>query len=115
MITSKTTNSFLHLPLPTGVTNIKTVLYHYSRPTTRGHCLRVLWKDGTKEWIPLKDMKEGFPTETAEYAVDHNLSHILAFSWWVPQTFYQHEKIIFAIRHHVVKKTISIDIRLHLL
>ena len=97
MITPKTTNSYLHRPLPAGVSDIKTVLYHYSRPTTRGHHLKVLWKDGTKEWIPLKDMKEGFPVETAEYAREHKLLHLPAFSWWVPQTFVKRDKIISAI------------------
>ena len=28
---------------------------------TKGHWLLVDWKDGTQQWIPLKDMKESFP------------------------------------------------------
>ena len=52
IITPKTTNQFLHRKLPPGVTNIKTVFHHYSKPKTRGHHFRVLWKDGTYEWIP---------------------------------------------------------------
>ena len=41
--------------------------------STKGHQLQVEWKDGTVEWIPLKDMKESFPIETAEYAHQNNL------------------------------------------
>ena len=37
--------------------------------STKGHQLHVEWKDGTIEWIPLKDMKELFPVETAEYVM----------------------------------------------
>ena len=36
--------------------------------SNKGHQLQVEWKDGTIECIPLKDMKESFSIETAEYA-----------------------------------------------
>ena len=36
--------------------------------TTKGWKLRVLWEDGSKSWIPLKDMKESHPVEVAEFA-----------------------------------------------
>lgn len=49
MITSKTSDSFLHRPLPPGISDIKMVLYHYSKPTTRSHQLKILWKGGTQE------------------------------------------------------------------
>ena len=109
IITPKTTNQFLHIKLPPGVTNIKTVFHHYSKPTTRGHHFRVLWKDGTHEWIPLRDMKEAFPVETAEYAIKHHLSNLPAFSWWIPHTMKKRDKIISAIRHRIVKKSYKYD------
>ena len=33
------------------------------RNTTVGWKLLVLWKDGSEQWIPLKDMKESHPIE----------------------------------------------------
>jgi hypothetical protein len=36
--------------------------------TTAGWELHVIWKDGSSNWITLKDMKESFPIEVADYA-----------------------------------------------
>ena len=36
--------------------------------TTCGWKLLVRWKDGSKSWIPLKDMKESHQVESAEFA-----------------------------------------------
>ena len=38
------------------------------KTTTAGWKLKVQWKDGSSSWVPLKDLKESFPVETAEYA-----------------------------------------------
>ena len=54
--------------------------------TTRGWKLLVEWKDGNMSWVALKDMKESFPVETAEYAVANKIVHEPAFAWWVPET-----------------------------
>ncbi len=35
--------------------------------TMRGWKLLVSWKDGSTDWIPLKDLKESKPVEVAEY------------------------------------------------
>eukprot|EP00957_Ditylum_brightwellii_P063110 4790757-Ditylum_brightwellii.AAC.1 len=35
------------------------------RKTTQGWRLLVHWADGSKSWIPLKDMKESHPIEVA--------------------------------------------------
>ena len=42
--------------------------------TTKGWDLLVNWKDGTSDWIPLKDLKESNPIEVAEYAVANKLT-----------------------------------------
>eukprot|EP00957_Ditylum_brightwellii_P026832 2028965-Ditylum_brightwellii.AAC.1 len=36
-----------------------------SHKTTQGWKLLVHWADGSKSWIPLKDMKESHPIEVA--------------------------------------------------
>ena len=38
------------------------------RITTRGWKLLIRWTDGSEVWIPLKDMKNSHPVETAEFA-----------------------------------------------
>ena len=50
--------------------------------TTIGWEMKVLWKDGTEEWIPLKDLKEANPIEVAEYAVANAINDEPAFCWW---------------------------------
>jgi hypothetical protein len=37
--------------------------------TTRGWKFLVEWKDGTTDWISLKDLKDSNPIELAEHAV----------------------------------------------
>ena len=53
------------------------------RMTTKGWHLLVEWKGGGTGWIPLKDMKEAYPVETAEYAVANKIAEQPAFAWWV--------------------------------
>jgi hypothetical protein len=50
--------------------------------TMKGWKLLVPWKDKTSSWIPLKDLKESNPVETAEYyAVASQISDEPAFAW----------------------------------
>jgi hypothetical protein len=51
--------------------------------TTRGRKLLVSWKDGSSDWIPLKESKESNPVEVAEYAVANKIAKGPAFAWWV--------------------------------
>ena len=54
--------------------------------TTKGWKLLIRWKDKSKVWINLADMKEAHPVETAEYARARGISNEPAFTWWVPYT-----------------------------
>jgi hypothetical protein len=45
----------------------------HKRCTTKGWKLCVLWKDGTTSWESLKDLKESFPIQVAEFAHSHYL------------------------------------------
>jgi hypothetical protein len=52
--------------------------------TTRGWELCVLWKDGSTNWIALKDLKDSYPIELSEYAINNKIDKQPAFAWWVP-------------------------------
>ncbi len=52
------------------------------------------WKDGSKSWENLADLKESHPLETAEYAVTQGIDHKPAFNWWVPHVLKKHGWII---------------------
>ena len=54
--------------------------------TTIGWELLAQWKDGSTNWISLKDLKESYPVQTAEYAVVAKIAMEPAFAWWVPHT-----------------------------
>jgi hypothetical protein len=57
--------------------------------TTRGWELAVQWKDGLFDWIALKDLKDSYPVELAEYALSRGIQNEPAIAWWVP---YVHKK-----------------------
>ena len=73
--------------------------------TTKGWKLKVLWKDGTEEWIPLKDMKESNQVETAEFAKAKGLQTQPAFKWWVPYTLKKRDAIVSKVQARVRKVT----------
>jgi hypothetical protein len=55
----------------------------YANPTYRGWSLLVAWKDGSTNWVKLKDIVNSTnPVETAEYALNNKLNQEPAFSWW---------------------------------
>ena len=51
------------------------------RETTIGWQLLVQWKDGSTNWVALKDLKESYPVEVAEYSVAAKISMEPAFPW----------------------------------
>ena len=62
--------------------------------TTRGWDLLVRWKDGSNNWISLKDLKESYPIELMEYAICNQIQDEPAFAWWVPFVQKRHASII---------------------
>jgi hypothetical protein len=42
--------------------------------TTKGWKLLVEWKDGSTDLLPLKDLKESYPVQVAEYAVANKMA-----------------------------------------
>ena len=73
------------------------------RQTTIGWKFEVLWKDGTKSWVPLKVLKESNPVEVAEYVSSRKLAGEAAFAWWVPYTLRKRDRIISAVNSRVRK------------
>ena len=59
--------------------------------------LKVLWSDGSYEWIHLSDLKESNPVNVAEYAKACGLANEPAFAWWVPYTLKKKTAILKAV------------------
>ena len=58
----------------------------------------VQWKDGSTTWVALKDMKEAYPVQAAEYAVENRVSLGPAFDWWDPYVLKKRNRIIAKIK-----------------
>ena len=44
------------------------------------------WKDGTSDWLPLAALKESYPVQVDEYAVNNKIASEPAFAWWLGPT-----------------------------
>ena len=81
------------------------------RITTKGWSFLVNWKDGTQSWIPLKDIKESYPIEVAEFAKSRGIEGEPAFAWWVPFTLKKRDKIVSAVVAKVKRSHISMELK----
>ena len=50
-------------------------------PTTKGWEVNPKWKYGSTTWNKLKDIKDLYPVQLAEYAVEDRISEEPAFAW----------------------------------
>jgi hypothetical protein len=53
------------------------------RETTKGYEILVQSKDGSTTWVALKDMKNSYPVQLAEYSIQRRIAGEPAFAWWV--------------------------------
>ena len=80
--------------------------------TTRGWKLCVEWKDGTSDWVALKDLKESNPVEVAEYAVMNKLAEEPAFKWWIADVLRKRNRIVAKVKSKYWRTTHKFGIRL---
>jgi hypothetical protein len=73
--------------------------------TTKGWKLLIEWEDGSTDWLPLKDLKESYPVQVAEYAVANKIAEQPAFAWWVPYILRKRERIIQKVKSRYWKRT----------
>ena len=79
--------------------------YKTMEKTTIGWWFMVLWKDGTKSWVKLKDLKASNPVEVADYASKIKCVSEPAFTWWVPYVLKKRDRIISEVNSRVKKAT----------
>jgi hypothetical protein len=58
----------------------------------------VSWKDGSTNWLPLKDVKDSYPVQLAVYAVSRGLQEQPVFAWWVAHALKKRDKIISKVK-----------------
>ena len=81
------------------------------RFTTRGWKFKVLWSDGSYEWVHLSDLKESNPVDVTEYAKSRGLVSEPAFEWWVPYTLKKKTAILKAVNSRVCKNNVKYGVR----
>jgi hypothetical protein len=61
---------------------------------TQGWQLMCQWRDGSTNWVNLKDMKQSYPVQVAEYAFANRIDDEPAFAWWVLQVTKKRLRVI---------------------
>ena len=64
------------------------------REMTAGWEINIRWKDGETTWNKLKDVKDAYPTELADYAIEQGIDSRPAFKWWIPFVIKKRDRII---------------------
>jgi hypothetical protein len=82
------------------------------KATTRGWELLVEWRDGSSDWVALKDLKEAYPVELAHYAKDHSIDDEPAFAWWVPYVIRKEKRILQKVKSKYWARTHKYGIRI---
>ena len=71
----------------------------------------VTWKDGSTNWINVKDLKESYPVQLAEYVNNNKLSQEEAFSWWLPYVLKKRKSIIAKLKSKYWQRSHKYGIR----
>jgi hypothetical protein len=80
--------------------------------TTKGWKLLIEWKDGTTDCLPLKDLKESYLVQVAEYAVANKTVEQPALAWWVPYILRKQNQIIQKVKTWYWKCTHKYGVKL---
>ena len=84
----------------------------HRRETTKGCELLIEWKDGSTNWVSLKDIKESYPVKVAEFALATCISMEPAFTWWVPFVLKKRNRILAKVKSKIWIRTHKFGIRI---
>ena len=82
------------------------------RETTIGWEILLQWKDNSSTWVALKDVKESYPVQLAEYAVASRILEEPAFAWWVPYMLRKRNRIIAKLKSKYWVRTHKFGIKI---
>ena len=80
--------------------------------TTRGWSFLVEWKDGSADWISLKDLEASYPVHVDEYAVANNTEDKPALAWWSKVVLRKRNRNISKVKSRYWNTTQKFGIRL---
>ena len=82
------------------------------RETTKGWEILAQWKDGTTTWHKLKDIKDSYPVQLAEFAIQNGIQEEPAFAWSIDYTIKKKNRIISKIKSKYWERTHKYGIRI---
>ena len=82
------------------------------KQTTLGWEILLEWKDGSSTWETLKDVKESYPVQLAEYSHQRMIHDEPAFAWWVPHVIKKKTRIISKVKSKYWTRTHKFGIRI---
>ena len=82
------------------------------RETTKGWEILLQWKDGSTTWETLKDVKECYPVQLAEYSMQKQISDKPVFAWWVSYVLKKKARIISKVKSKYWTRTHKFGIRI---
>ena len=71
----------------------------HRKRTTSGWKILVEWKDGSVDWVTLKDLEKSNPVDLAEYSMANEISDETAFNWWVKENLWHRYIIISKVKY----------------
>ena len=77
--------------------------------TTRGSEFYVQWKDGSGDWVALKDLKDSYPIELADYVVNIQIDEEPTLALWVPYVIKKMKAIIKKVKTSIGKGRTNMD------
>ena len=82
------------------------------KQSTKGWEILLQWKDGSTTWEALKDVKNAYPAQLAEYAHQKQISNEPAFIWWVSHTLKKRDRIISKTKSRYWTRTHKFGVRI---
>ena len=82
------------------------------RETTIGWQLLCEWKDGSTNWVALKDARQSYPVLVAEYAIANRIDDEPAFAWWVHDVIKKRDRIIAKVKSKYWQRTHKYGIKI---
>ena len=81
------------------------------RITTKGWEILIQWKDGSTTWESLKDVKNCYPVQLSEYAIQMQLEKKPAFAWWIDHAVRKRNRIVAKLKSKYWTKTHKFGIK----
>jgi hypothetical protein len=75
------------------------------RQTTQGWQLLCQWRDGSTTWVALKDMKQSYPIQVAEYSIANCIDDKAAFAWWVKTLLKKRDRVLAKVKSKYWQRT----------